>query len=203
MTESKEQQLETVDESSVPEDSVKDDSIKDGSIKDASVKEPSETNLLEKPDKPLEVAEKRWARATFMAQEQLAQDNFVEAREHYIDALNAILPVKNSMEVVYAQTQVAYACVCVLTGDAECALYFLVDEVLPIYDQHMAQDDVRMLELYHLIANVFHVCGLLEEAKPWYEFTLDNMEPLGADNVDKQVVIANYSKLLLEYRAAA
>lgn len=149
-----------------------------------------------------EVAVAKWSRATFLAQQEMAKDSFDSAREHYIDALNAALQLRDTAPILYAQTQVAFAAVCLLTGDSETALFFLV-EVQPIYRKYYAASHWRMLELYHLIANANHLCGLFEDAKQWYELTLKNLEHVGPDHPDKKVVLENYSALLGEQKAVA
>lgn len=149
-----------------------------------------------------EVTVQKWSRATFLAQQEMAKDNFDAAREHYIDALNAALQLRDSAPILYAQTQVAFAAVSLLTEDSETALFLLVD-VMPIYRKYYACNHWRMLELYHLIANANHMCGLFEDAKHWYELTLKNLEHVGPDHPDKKVVLENFTALLGEHRVVA
>jgi hypothetical protein len=143
-----------------------------------------------------------WSRSIFLAQLELADDNLEAAKEHYIDALNASILLRNSNPLPYAQTQVALSSVCLLADDAEGAICFLLD-VLPIYEKYYPRSHYKMLELYHLIANAHHGYGLLTEAKHWYELTLENMGHYYFDNADKKVVVDNYAKLLKVYRRAA
>ncbi len=146
-----------------------------------------------------------WSHSTFQAQVELSQNNVAAAKEHYIDALNASIALRNSNSLPYAQTQVALASLCLLADDAEGAICFLID-VLPIYEKHHPRSHYKMLELYHLIANAHHRYGLFVEAKYWYELTLENMGHFRFDNADKKVVVDNYAKLLElleDYRRAA
>ena len=146
-----------------------------------------------------------WSRSTFLAQQELAQDNVAAAKEHYIEALNAAIGLRNSNPLPYAQTQVALASVCLLVDDAEGAICFLLD-VLPIYEKYYPRSHYKMLELYHLIANAHHRYGLWLEAKHWYELTLENMGQFRFDQADKKVVVDNYAALLElieDYRRAA
>jgi hypothetical protein len=149
-----------------------------------------------------EVAVQNWSRATFLAYQEMSRDNIDAAREHYIDALNAALELRDTAPILYAQTQVAFAAVSLISEDSETALYFLVD-VLPIYRKYYVSNHWRMIELYHLLANAHHMCGLFNDAQQWYELTLKLLGDVGDDHPDKRVVLQNYRALLGERKAAA
>ncbi|MBS1954931.1 MAG: tetratricopeptide repeat protein [Cyanobacteria bacterium SZAS-4] len=143
-----------------------------------------------------------WSRATFLAQNAVAKDEYGDATNHYIDALNAAMTLKETAPIYCAETKVALAALSLMADEPELAITLLTD-ALPIYAQTYPRSHRKMLELYHLVANAHHHVGLYETARYWYELTLENMAHLPWNHVDKQVVAENFRQLLENKKYAA